>query len=309
MESKHFKDYYYILGISPTATGEQIQEAYHDLYEKCGPHVSISGQDPEMLLKTFKDISEAYETLMDPAKRKKYDEANGERLHRGDVRALWGKLAGMQVKEEPQKKKIQVADTEIWIDVTLKEAVKGTSKALRLEEPKPCEDCVGMKPVMRLQCPNCRGLGYTNSERTEHIELAPGLYEGQEIRIANLGKFDLQSGRQANLVIRIKLLPHSYLAVSGRDLALTIPISIYEAVLGAEIEVPTATGRVIMKVQPRTQSGKVYRLKGLGLAGADQLITVEICTPQNLSDEEVTMYRTLKELNKDPNPRESLFKS
>ena len=60
MEHKSaFKDYYYILGLTPDATSNEIQEAYHELYEKYGPHVSVSGMDPEMLLKTFKDISEA----------------------------------------------------------------------------------------------------------------------------------------------------------------------------------------------------------------------------------------------------------
>lgn len=309
MESKSFKDYYYILGVSTSATAEEIQEAYHDLYEKYGPHVSVSGQDPEILLKTFKDISEAYEILMDPVKRKKYDEANVQRLDKGDVRALWGKLSGMQPKEEILKKKTQAASTEIELDVTLKEAIKGANRVVHLEEPKPCEDCARLKPVQRLQCPNCRGLGYTTCERNENIDLPGGLYEGLEIRKPALGKYDLQAGHCGDLIIHIKLKPHRLLTVNDRDLSLTVPITIFEAVLGAEIEIPTATGRVFMRVQPRTQSGRVYRLKGLGLAGADLLVTVTVITPQNLSNEETAIFSKLKELNKDPNPRESLFQA
>jgi curved DNA-binding protein len=305
-KSSTFKDYYYILGVSPDATTQEIQEAYHDLYEKYGPHVSVSGQDPEMLLKTFKDLSEAYEVLMDPAKRKRYDEQNKQYINKGDLRALWGKLTGVQMQAQDKVKKAAV-HTEISIEVTLREAVKGTKKQVRLEEPKPCEDCLGLKPVQRMQCPNCRGLGYTISERIEEVELSAGLYDKQEVRFTELGKFDLQAGRRGDLAITVTLSPHPFLGVLGRDITCTVPISIYEAVLGGEVEVPTATGKVIMKVQPRTQSGRVYRLKGLGLAGADQLVTVDVVTPQNLSDEEVELYRKLKSMSQDPNPRESLY--
>jgi curved DNA-binding protein len=308
MEAKpHFKDYYYTLGVSKDATSEEIQEAYHDLYEKYGPHVSVSGQDPDMLLKTFRDISEAYEMLMDPAKRRDYDAKNDHHFQKGDLRALWGKFAGnTPAKPEAAKAKL-ASDMEVELEVTLKEAMKGTRKVVRIEEPKPCENCVGLKPVQRMQCPSCRGLGYTTSERTEEIELPSGLYDKLQIRRPDLGKFDLNASRRGDLVITIKLKQHPYLTVLGRDICCTVPVTIYEAVLGGEIEVPTATGKVIMKIQPRTQSGRVYRLKGLGLAGADQLVTVEVSTPQQLSDEEVGLYRRLKEMCKDPNPRESLY--
>jgi DnaJ-class molecular chaperone len=306
-EHKYFKDYYYILGVSKDASSDEIQEAYHDLYDKYGPHVSVGGQDPEMMLKTFKGISEAYEVLIDPVRRKQYDEENTQHFQKGDLRSLWGKFAGMNVKPEEEKKKAAAPDHEVEIEITLREAVKGATKMLRIEEPKPCDDCAGLKPVQRLQCPNCRGLGYTSSERTIELQLAPGMYEKMKIRRPELGKYDLQTGRKSDLVVVIKLKPHAFLNVLGRDIICTIPVTIYEAVLGAEIEVPTATGKVFMKIQPRTQAGRVYRLKGMGLAGADELVTVEVQTPQQLSDDEVELYSRLKEKSKDPNPRESLY--
>ena len=74
MEHKQqYKDFYYVLGITPDATTEEIRDAYGDLYEKYGPHVSVSGHDPDTMIKTFKDISEAYETLKVPARREAYD--------------------------------------------------------------------------------------------------------------------------------------------------------------------------------------------------------------------------------------------
>ncbi len=215
----------------------------------------------------------------------------------------------MQARAETTKPaaKAPAPDTEVEIEFTLKEALKGSRKVLRLEEPKPCDDCAGLKPVQRLQCPNCRGLGYTSSERTEEVEFSPGLYDKLQVRKPGLGKFDLQSNHRGDLVINVKLQQHAYLNVLGRDITCTVPVTIYEAVLGAEIDVPTATGKVIMKIQPRTQSGRVYRLKGLGLAGADQLVTIEVVTPQQLSDEEVSLFQRLKNMSKDSNPRESLY--
>jgi DnaJ-class molecular chaperone len=308
MESKPYKDYYYILGIPQDATIQEIQDAYHELYDKYGPHVTMSGQDPEMLLKTFKDISEAYEVLMDPERRKDYDKNCAPHLQKGDLRAIWTKFTGTQATEKKDDKKPKPVDTEIDLEVTLREAVKGSKKPVSIEEPKPCESCAGLKPMQRMQCPNCRGLGYTTSERVEEIELPAGMFDRMVVRKPELGKFDMPAGKRGDLVIRIKLKQHPFLGVLGRDITCTVPITIYEAVLGAEVEVPTAAGKVIMKVQPRTQAGRVYRLKGLGLAGADQLVTVEVSTPQQLSDEEVAMYRKLKDSSKDANPRESLYK-
>ena len=307
MESKPYKDYYYILGVPQVATPQEIQDAYHDLYEKYGPHISVSGQDPEMLLKTFKDISEAYEVLMDPEKRKEYDKNCAPHLQKGDLRALWTKFSGVP-QPRAEEKKAKAVDTEMEVEVTLREAVKGGRKPISFDEPKPCESCAGLKPLQRMQCPNCRGLGFSTSERTEEVDLPAGMFDRMVVRKSEIGKFDMQAGKRGDLVLRIKIKQHSFLSVLGRDITCTVPITIFEAVLGAEVEVPTASGKVIMKVQPRTQAGQVYRLKGLGLAGADQLVTVDVVTPQQMSDEEVALFRKLKDMSKDPNPRESLYK-
>src|SRR5438128_292695 len=119
MDAKpYFKDYYYVLGVSQDATSEEIQEAYHDLYEKYGPHVSVSGQDPDMLLRTFKDISEAYEMLMDPARRREYNVKNDHHFQKGDLRALWGKFAGSPVAKPESSKGKPASDQEVEMEVT-----------------------------------------------------------------------------------------------------------------------------------------------------------------------------------------------
>ena len=302
------KDYYYILGVRPDATSEEISEAYHDLYEKFGPHVSVQGMDPDILIKTFKDITDAHEVLTDPNTRKEYDKASSNsRNSSSDLRALWTKHSSASDPDRDRMPKMQAMAIEMEVEVTLKEAMKGTYRQIKISDPKPCSECAGQKPVNKMQCQKCRGLGYFNVERSEDVQLPAGLYDNMDIRLQERGRFDLRANRNGDLIVKVKLKQHPFLAVLGRDLICTVPVTIYEAMLGAEIEVPSATGRVVMKIQPLTQPGRVYRLKGLGLAGADQLVTTEVVLPQQLNGEEVALYRKLKELSREPNPRDSIF--
>jgi len=306
------KDYYYILGVRPDATTEEIQEAYDDLYDKFGPHVSMQGMDPDILIKTFRDISDAYEILMDATKRREYDKVStNTRQSSSDLRALWTKHSttnpGGGGAVEDKTPKTAAMGYEVEIQTTLKEAVKGCHRQLKISDPRPCKECAGQKAVNRMQCPSCHGLGFFNVERIEEIDLPAGLYENVEIKFENKGRFDLRAQRNGDLSVRIKLKQHPFLAVLGRDITCTVPVTIYEAILGAEIEVPAAVGRVRLKVQPLSQSGRVFRLKGLGLGGADQLVTIEVHLPQQLTPDELTMLQRLRTMSKEPNPREAIF--
>ena len=100
---------------------------------------------------------------------------------------------------------------------------------------------------------------------------------------------------------------HPVLTVHGRDIECIVPVTIYEAMLGAEIEVPTATGKVAMKIQPLTQQGRTYRLKGLGLSGADMRVVIDVVIPKKLTGGEVKLYRKLQQLSEEENPRKKMF--
>lgn len=311
LKTRTYKDYYQILKIRPDASADQIETAYGNLYEKYGPNSDLRSTDnSEALVRAFKDITDAYEVLSDPVKRRDYDRnIEKSRQQTGDVRALWAKVTGPQAinNSELEKKapEIQALSLELTTEVTLKEAIKGAKRIFDISDPTPCEDCSGMKPVTRMQCGTCRGLGYFNVDRKEEINLPAGMYDGMEIRKPELGRYDLRAGKFGDLVIRIKIKEHPQLALSGKDVTCTVPITLYEAILGAEIEVPTATGRVMMKIQQCTQPGRIYRLKGLGLAGADQLVTIEVVLPANLTAEDLAHFRKLRELYRGPNPRET----
>lgn len=311
------KDYYYILGVRPDATTEEIQEAYDDLYEKFGPHVSVHGMDQDIMLKAYKDISDAYEVLMEPAKRREYDKSSAQMRQSGqELRALLSKKVtreqGTSVTGSnpnlDRMPKINALAMEMEVEVTLKEAVKGATKQIKISDPRACEQCGNLKASTRMQCGSCRGLGYFNVERMEEIDLPAGMYDNMEIHKPDQGRFDLRANRNGELIVKIKLKQHPFLAVLGRDITCTVPVTIYEAVLGSDIEVPSAAGRIVMKIQPLTQHGRVYRLKGLGLAGADQLVQIDVQMPKTLSGEEVSLFRKLKDLCHEPNPREALFK-
>ncbi len=308
------KDYYYILGVNSKAGTDEIQFAFDELYEKFGPHVSNDSMDADVQARTFRDISAAYEVLMNSHTRKEYDKHFSDHVQKNsDVRALWGMVtkhrkAPDSGQSEDQQPQLAAVTHSMEIEVSLKEAVKGTHKQIVITDPKPCKNCVDKKPLERMQCKTCRGLGYYNVDRTVDVDLPAGLYDSMQIRKLKQGKYDLKAGKYGDLILDIKLRPHPVLQVEGKDIKCVVPISICEAVLGAEIQVPTAGGRVSIKIQPLTHQGRTYRLKGLGLAGADMLVVIDVVIPKRLSGEEVKLYRQLQEISTSGNPREALYR-
>ncbi len=300
------KDYYYILGVAPDATQAQIQAAYQELYDKFGPHVTVKEQDPEAMAKAYKDIEEAWEVLQNPARRQEYDNANLPLLQKSHLRSLWGKIAGVKTGEVP-KTKDDIPDTRLQIEITLKEAIKGGKKIIKIEDWNPCQNCASKKPVDRLKCISCHGKGQVRTDRSEELLLNPGSYEKRELRIQGRGRYDARCKRNADLVVEIQIEQHPYFTVNGKDVSCTVPVTLYEAILGAEIEAPTPTGKVVMKIQPLTQRGRVYRLKGLGLGGGDLLLSIEVMIPQQLHADEVELFRRLAVVSSQANPRLELF--
>lgn len=299
------KDYYYLLGVSQDASAQQIQAAFMELNDKFGPHVTLQGEDADANVKAYKDILEAYEVLSNSEKRKEYDRVNLPLLQKGHLRDLWGKLTG--VKADEVKTKDDLPETRATVTVTLREAIKGARKQLKLEDSVTCQNCVSKKPVDRVKCLSCRGSGNVRTDRIEEVEISPGTFDKQEIRLPGKGKYDARSRKHADLLLEVQLDQHSFFTVQGKDVSCTVPVTIYEAILGGEIEAPTPTGRVVMKIQPLTQRGRVYRLKGLGLGGGDLLVSIEVLVPSQLHADEVELFRRLQVVSSQPNPRNELF--
>lgn len=302
---QNLKDYYYILGVSPEATLEEIEEAYHGLYDKFGPHVTVTEHDTEVMERAYRDICEAWEVLSDPFRRQQYDKHNLPLVQKSQLRTLWGKFTGVQ--DNDLKGKDNAPDFRVPLEITLKEAVKGAQKSIKIEDALPCQQCLRKKPMERLKCLNCHGVGSIRNDRTEEITVPPGVHDKMELRRPGKGKYEPRLQKYGDLVFEIQIQTHPFFILLGQDLTCTAPVTVYEAVLGAEIEVPTATGKVVMRIQPLTQNGRVYRLKGLGLAGADLLVTIEVVMPKQLSADEVVLFRKLNDCSTLGNPRAEIF--
>lgn len=155
---------------------------------------------------------------------------------------------------------------------------------------EPCRDCQGVGTIVDEKCPECHGTGGVTKTRTLNVRIPPGVADGQRIRLAGRGEPGERGGPPGDLFVRAILRPDPIFGRSGDDLTVTVPVTYAEAVLGAEVRVPTLEGMVKVKVPPATPSGRLLRVRGRGVPKrdgqqGDLLVTVEIVLPENLSAE------------------------
>jgi molecular chaperone DnaJ len=154
---------------------------------------------------------------------------------------------------------------------------------------RPCDACGGAGEVVRERCPECRGAGRTEGLQSVKVRVPPGVDEGTRLRLTGEGEAGIAGGPPGDLYVVIAMKPHPFFTREGRDLHCEVPISLTQAALGAEIEVPTLEGKVEQRVPEGTQSGKVFRLRGKGLpslrsaARGDQHLHIFVEVPTNLT--------------------------
>ncbi|MFN2457417.1 MAG: molecular chaperone DnaJ [Chitinophagaceae bacterium] len=172
-----------------------------------------------------------------------------------------------------------------------------------------CAACNGEGTTITAKCSNCKGEGRVYSEETVSIDIPAGVQEGMQLNINGKGNAGERGGMPGDLVILIEEDPHRDLVREGLNVAYELHISFPDAAFGTQIEVPTIDGRAKIRIPPGTQSGKVFRLKGKGFPAVnsyergDELVHVNIWTPQNLSAEERSMLEKLSHSNNfKPNP-------
>ena len=167
-----------------------------------------------------------------------------------------------------------------------------------------CPTCNGEGSNITAKCSNCKGDGRVYGEETVSIDIPGGVQEGMELNISGRGNAGEGGGMAGDLIILIEEESHKELHREGLNVAYDLHLSFTDAVFGVQVEVPTIDGRAKIKIPAGTQSGKIFRLKGKGFPAVnsyekgDQLIHVEIWTPQHLSAEEKTM---LEKLSHSPN--------
>ncbi|HYC39465.1 MAG TPA: molecular chaperone DnaJ [Chitinophagaceae bacterium] len=167
-----------------------------------------------------------------------------------------------------------------------------------------CPTCNGEGSVITAKCTNCKGEGRMYAEETVTIEIPAGVQEGMQLNISGRGNAGERGGPAGDLIILIEEEPHKELQRDGLNVAYDLHISFTDAVFGVQVEVPTIDGRAKIKIPPGTQSGRIFRLKGKGFPAVnsyekgDQLVHVNVWTPQHLSNEEKAM---LEKLSRSPN--------
>jgi molecular chaperone DnaJ len=291
-----FKDYYKILGVDRKADDKTIKSAYRRLARKYHPDVAKTKDATER----FKEVSEAYEVLSDPEKRRRYDslgpdwqrytqappgappgggfrvEYGGDAGNLGDFseffRSIFGDLGAHARRgsrsggirfDEGFDRSPRGADVEAGVEISLDEAFHGARKTFAMDLEEPCAVCQGAGNVQGKPCAACGGGGWQRAHRQVDVKIPAGVKSGQRVRVSGEGTG--APGARGDLYLSVTVAPHPFFERKGDDVHLSLPITAPEAALGTSIEVPTLRGKVSMKVPPATSSGRTFRLPGYGM--------------------------------------------
>lgn len=308
-----FKDYYTILGVSKTATPEEIKRAYRKLARKYHPDLNPGDKDAEA---KFKDLNEANEVLSDSEKRPKYDRF-GEHWNQpaySEAPTSRGTNAGTVDFD-------QYADFDSFIKDLLGRSRNGSQRTtnttsgfddygggFRSQAPAPDSEAAIALTFSEAFHGVQKRLQF--DDETINVRIPAGAKPGSRIRLKGKGRASPFSQQRGDLYLTIEILAHSFFRFEGDDLVCDVPIRPDEAVLGAEINVPTPDGSVTMKVPKGVRSGQSLRLRGKGWTlqkggRGDLLAKLLIVTPKDLSAIEQECYEKIQ-ANTNFNPRAQL---
>ncbi len=162
-----------------------------------------------------------------------------------------------------------------------------------------CDRCGGSGKSAEKECKECRGLGVKQMSKAVKVKIPAGIEDGQRLKLTGEGEAGYRGSRSGDLYIVVNILPHPRFKRDGYDIYTEVPVSFYQASLGAKVEIDTVDGKVILKIPAGVQSGKVLRLKGKGVphmddhGRGDHLVIVRVVTPQKLTRKEKELLRQL----------------
>ena len=309
------RDYYEVLGVDKDADDKDIKKSYRRVAMKYHPDRNPDDPDAE---EKFKEATEAYDVLMDGEKRQAYDQfghagvdpnmgggAGG--FGGGSFSDIFGDVfgdifggGGGRGPGGPQRG----SDLRYTLDISLEDAVKGTTVEIRVptlagcetcdgsgakkgSTPTTCGTCGGVGQVRMQQgffqvqqtCPTCRGRGKSISDprtdcqgqgrvektKTLSVKVPPGVDTGDRIRLSGEGEAGPEGGPTGDLFVQMSVKQHPIFERDGKNLYCEVPITFVDAAVGGELEVPTLDGRVKLKIPAETQTGKLFRLRGKGV--------------------------------------------
>lgn len=170
-----------------------------------------------------------------------------------------------------------------------------------MQTQEPCSRCGGTGKIIHQPCPTCKGKGKVRRSRRIKVDIPAGIDDGQTISLRGLGNAGRNGGPAGDLLVTVSVRSHPQFEREGTSILYELPVSIVQASLGAEVEVPTIDGKVKYTVPEGTQSGTVFRLRGKGVpylhggGRGDQFVTVRVVTPKNLTVEQKDLLRKLGE--------------
>lgn len=306
------RDYYEVLGVNESTDEKEIKKAYRRVAMKFHPDRNPDDPDAD---EKFKEATEAYEVLTNPEKKAAYDQYGHAGVDPsmggsgfgggGNFSDIFGDVfgdifGGGGRRGGPQRG----SDLRYTLDITLENAVRGTTVEIRVpslsacdtcdgsgakegSSPSTCSTCGGAGQVRMQQgffqvqqtCPSCRGRGKTITDpcedchgqgRTEKVKtlsvkVPPGVDTGDRIRLSGEGEAGPEGGPPGDLFVQMSVKQHSIFERDGKNLYCEVPITFVDAALGGELEVPTLDGRVKLKIPAETQTGKLFRLRGKGV--------------------------------------------
>ena len=308
-----YKDYYKILGVARGASQDEIKRAYRKLARKYHPDVSKEPNAEEK----FKELQEANEVLKDAEKRAAYDQLgsnwrqgqqftpppnwgagfeHSRSFRQGDdagfsdfFSSLFGARGGFEQQRSGSRRGFASAGDShtARIQIDLEDAFRGGPQTIEIKSPQLSDE------------------GHvTVQPRTLKVTIPKGVIDGQQIRLAGQGSPGIGGGPAGDLYLEIALRPHRLFKVEGRDITVNLPVTPWEAALGATVQAPTLAGPVDLRVPAGAKSGQRLRLKGRGLPAAtpgDQYVELRIVTPPATTPEAKAFYEKMQqELPFDP---------
>lgn len=297
------KDYYDILGVSKTASEEDIKKAYRKLAIRYHPDKNPKNNTAE---EKFKEAAEAYEVLSSPERRKIYDNFGHEGLGGANQRRSGGinmeDLFGdafSSFRGSNRGRRFKGSDLRIRIKLSLEEISRGVEKKVKVKRMKKakgvrfktCIHCNGNgnishfkktvfgKMQSQIPCKNCNGSGkmvdnmptganrqgMIYEEELVRIKIPPGITKGIQLKLSGKGNEAQFEGIHGDLIVIIEEMTHDIFKRNGNNIHYNLYISITEAVLGSRKEIPTLDKKVRLFIEGGTQSGKIFRIKGKGI--------------------------------------------
>jgi curved DNA-binding protein len=321
MAGTDFKDYYSILGVGRNATDDEIKKSFRRLARKYHPDMNPGDKKAEA---QFKEVSEAYEVLSDPDKRKKYDQF-GQYWKQADQNPGWqganyspgagvgfdvnnfdfGRYSNFQdfvndlLGDAPNRRSYSYGNT----NTTGKNTgfgfdTSGGTKGLDKEATLALNFADAFSGAQK---------SLIVGDETIKVRIPAGAKTGSRVRVPGKGHPAPYGQQRGDLFLNISLQPHSFFQFEGDNLVCEIPVTPDEAVLGAQVEVPTPDGMVTMNIPAGVRSGQSLRLRGKGWplpkgGRSDQLVKVLIATPKEISATEREYYEKIRS-SRSYNPR------